>query len=68
MLIGAASIEYLAAKSLENDAAVSSRWQKYHSEFRYEDGFFDGLQGFAGNISNRFMAPVHLVLQHRYRK
>ena len=68
MLIGAASIEYLAAKSLEHDTAASSHWQKYHSEFRYEDGFFHGLQGFGGNSSNRFMAPFHWVLQHRYRK
>ena len=68
MLTGAASIEHLATKSLEHDAAASSHWQKYHSEFRYKDGVFHGLQGFGGNSSNPFAAPIHWALQHRYRK
>ena len=43
------AINFLALQAKELDIAESSHWRKYHSDFSFEKGWPEGIQGFGGN-------------------
>ncbi len=66
----AEAIRFLASQVDTDEAGTSSHWRKMHSDFKYHDGNFYGLQGF-GTLTPRsrwLNAAVHSLLQRRWRK
>ena len=64
------AVRAIAARLGEEDKGSSSHWDKYHSEFKYENGKLSGIAGFGdGRGSGTFLHKImHRMLQTPFFK
>jgi hypothetical protein len=66
---GQDAINFLGNKVDHIDQKSSSHWNRYHENFKFSEGNFDGIQGFGSNRQSYSIvrAIVHYILQTPFR-
>ena len=69
MLKGQQALDHLITQVNIEDPAASSHWQKYHSNFKVNNGVINGIAGFGDNDKSYNMAVkiAHTIFQFKYR-